>query len=60
MERTDVDETVALLKSFKLCRIIFGISNLRMLIISSPAKETRVSKQPLRHISGKTILGHTF
>ena len=55
MERTDVDEAAAFLVSFKLCRIICGISNLRMLIISSPAKETRVSKQTRRHISGKTI-----
>jgi len=45
MERTDIDEAVAVLVSFKFGRIIYGISNLRMLIISSPAKETRVSKQ---------------
>ena len=34
MERTYVDEAVAVLVSFKLRRIIFGISNLRILIIS--------------------------
>jgi len=44
MERMDVNDAVVVLVSFKLPRIIFGISNLRMLIISSPTKETRVSK----------------
>lgn len=60
MERMDVNDAVAILVSFKLPRIICGISNLRMLTISSPTKETRVSKQAPRHISGKTILRRTF
>jgi hypothetical protein len=44
MERTDVDKAVAFLVYFKIRRIIFRISNLNMLIISSPSKETKVSE----------------
>lgn len=48
MERTDVDKAFAFLVSFKIRRIIFEISNLKMLIISSPAKETRVSEADIK------------
>lgn len=42
MERTDTDEAVAVLVSFKLRRIIIEIINLMMLIMSSsPAQETK-------------------